>query len=400
VLNATMPEFTEADHRYMRRALELAHEGIGMTSPNPMVGAVVVKNGKVIGEGYHRQVGLPHAEVEALARLKDTDTAGATLYVTLEPCAHHGRTPPCTDLIIARKIARVVVTHSDPNVLVAGKGFRSLRKAGIVVDTGLMEAEARQLNESFITYHTLHRPFMIAKWAMTLDGRIAAESGQSKWITNEQSRTYVHEVRSVVDAVMVGIGTVLQDNPMLNVRLTNYNRRQPKRIIVDGHLRIPVRAKCLEHGHLGECIIATTEAAPAEKITRMEDAGHIILRLRGRRGIIDMRELIQGLAKYEIQSVLCEGGSSMHGSLLRAKLVDKVIAFVAPKIIGGDNAKRPVTGWELPAMSKALALENVVLRHFDSDICMEGYVPEQFRTLTPLTGAPRKAPRKTQLHDE
>ena len=384
----------------MRRALELAREGVGMTSPNPMVGAVVVKKGKILGQGYHRQVGLPHAEVEALKAVRDADAAGATMYVTLEPCNHDGRTPPCTDLLIRKKIARVVVTHADPNALVAGKGFRALRQAGIQVDVGLLEAEARKLNEAFITFHTLQRPFMIAKWAMTLDGRIAAESGQSKWITNEESRTYVHEVRACVDAVMVGIGTVLQDNPMLNVRLTNYSRRQPKRIIVDGNLRIPVRARCLMHGHLGECILATTETAPADKVARLEDAGHIVIRLKGRRGLIDMRELIQALHAYEIQSVLCEGGSTMHGSLFRAKLVDKVIAFVAPKLIGGDNAKRPVLGWELPSMSKALALEQVVVRTFDGDICMEGYVPEAFRYLKPLSAVARKARRKAELHDE
>ncbi|MGI8907520.1 MAG: bifunctional diaminohydroxyphosphoribosylaminopyrimidine deaminase/5-amino-6-(5-phosphoribosylamino)uracil reductase RibD [Candidatus Sumerlaeaceae bacterium] len=395
-----MADFTQADHDYMHRALELARQGTGMTSPNPLVGAVVVKRGRIRGEGYHRQVGLPHAEVEALAKVRDADAAGSTLYVTLEPCIHHGRTPPCIDLIVAKKIGRVVVPHSDPNPMVAGKGFRALRKAGIQVDVGLMEPEARRLNEAFITFHTLQRPFMIAKWAMTLDGRIAAESGQSKWITNEKSRTYVHEVRACVDAVMVGIGTVLQDNPMLNVRLTDYNRRQPKRVIVDGHLRIPVRAKCLELGHLGECILATTEAAPPDKIARLEDAGHIVLQMKGRRGLIDMKELILGLHRYEIQSVLCEGGSSMHGSLLREKLVDKVIAFVAPKLIGGDNAKRPVTGWELPAMGKALALEDVVIRTFDDDICVEGYVPEAYRSLKPLSVARRQSKRRAELHDE
>jgi len=379
------------DTVYMRRALELAKRGLGMTSPNPMVGAVVVKNGKVVGEGYHRQVGKPHAEVEALKKVSDADVAGATMYVTLEPCNHHGRTPPCTELLISRKVARVVVPHADPNPVVAGQGFRALKKAGIQVDVGLMEEEARRLNEAFVTFHTMNRPFIIAKWAMTLDGRMAAESGHSKWITNEKSRMYVHEVRSMVDAVMVGIGTVLQDNPMLNVRLTDYNRRQPKRIIVDGNLRIPLRAKCLENSYLGECIIATTEAAPPEKIAKLEDAGHVVVRLKGRRGLIDLKELIGRLRDFEILSVLCEGGSTMHGGLLNAKLVDKVIAFIAPKVIGGDTAKRPILGWGVNAMNNALVLEDVIARTFDEDVCFEGYVADTHRA--PGSGAVKANPR-------
>lgn len=387
------------DELYMRRALELAKLGRGMTSPNPMVGAVVVKNGKVLGEGFHRMVGKPHAEVEALKKVSEADAAGSTIYVTLEPCNHHGRTPPCTDLLISRRIARVVVAHSDPNPLVAGQGFRALKKAGIKVDTGLLEAEARRLNEAFITYHTLKRPFIIAKWAMTLDGRIATESGHSKWITNEKSRMFVHEVRSSVDAVMVGIGTVLQDNPMLNVRLTDYNRRQPKRVIVDGNLRIPLRAKCLENAHIGECIIATTDVAPQDKIARLEDNGHVVLKLKGRRGLMDLRELIARLREFEIQSLLCEGGSSMHGGLLTARLVDKVIAFVAPKVVGGDHAKSPISGWGVPGMKKALILENVVTRTFDEDVCLEGYVTGPYRSLSPM-GEAGKQVRSRRLKEE
>lgn len=377
------------DEKFMREALQLAEEGMGMTSPNPLVGAIVVKDGRVVGRGFHRQVGHSHAEIEALADVSDTDAAGSTMYVTLEPCNHFGRTPPCTEVLIKRKVGRVVVPHADPNPLVAGQGFRALKKAGIQVDVGLMEEDARRLNEFFITFHTLNRPFVIAKWAMTLDGRIAAESGHSKWITNEECRTYVHEIRSIVDAVMVGIGTVLQDNPMLNVRLTNYNRRQPKRIIIDGNLKIPLRAKCLVNAGLGDCIIATTEAAPPERIARLEEDGHVVLRLKGRRGIIDLKELITKLRKYEIQSILCEGGGGVHGSLLRAKLVDKVVAFVAPKLIGGDASKQPVTGWGISAMNKALQLEDVSLRNFGDNVCIEGYVAEPYRSGRPLGRVPK-----------
>lgn len=220
---------------------------------------------------------------------------------------------------------------------------------------------------------------------MTLDGRIASETGQSKWISNEKSRLYVHQVRSCVDAVMIGIGTVLQDNPILNVRLSNYDRRQPKRVIVDGYLRIPSRANCLVNAQPGECILATSEVAPPDKVKRLRDAGHHVVILKGRRGLIDLKDLITELPKFEIQSVLAEGGSNMHGSLLESRFIDKIIAFVSPKVIGGDAAKPPISGWGLPSMNKALQLEDVIIRTFDNDVCIEGYVTEAFRNLKPVS---------------
>lgn len=379
----------------MRRALELARLGAGMTSPNPMVGAVLVKRGRIIGEGYHRAAGEAHAEVAAFLSATGS-VAGATLYVTLEPCSHHGRTPPCAPMLIEGKIARVVAPHADPNPLVAGQGFRMLRAAGIQVDVGLMEEEARRLNEFFITFHRLNRPFIISKWAMTLDGRIATESGDSRWISNERSRTYVHELRARVDAVMVGIGTVILDNPMLNVRLKDYEGRQPKRIILDGNLRIPLRAKCLDGAPPGQVIIVTSDSAPVEKVRRLEQAGHEVLVLRSRRGLIDVKEMIGALPRWNVQSVLCEGGSSMHGALLNARLVDKVVAFVAPKLVGGEGARGPVSGWGVPLMRKAPTLEHVTIQHFDGDVCIEGYVPDSCRYLKPLGSPPtsRRARRK------
>ncbi len=376
--NVSDNRFSEADRRFMKRALELAEKGRGMVSPNPLVGAVYVKDGKIIGEGYHTKVGNPHAEADALAAAKGK-VQGATLYVTLEPCNHQGRTPPCAPLLVEHGVARVVVPHADPNPTVAGQGFRRLRRAGIKVDVGLMDKEARRVNEAFLTFHTLKRPFMILKWAMTMDGRIAAMTGQSRWISNELSRDYVHELRSNVDAVMVGIGTILQDNPMLNVRIQNYEKRQPRRVIVDGNLRIPSKAKVLTATTPGDCIIATSDFAPLHKVKKLRDAGHHVLVMRGRRGLIDLQQLISSLTEFEIQSVLCEGGSTMHGSLLEARLADKIVSFIAPKVVGGEDGKTPIMGWGMPSMNKAIALEDVTLRHFDTDVCIEGYVPSDFR---------------------
>lgn len=370
-------EFSEDDYRHMARALDLASQGRGMVSPNPMVGAVFVREGKVIGEGYHRRIGEAHAELDA-ARAAGGDIEGATLYVNLEPCNHQGRTPPCAPMLIEKKVRRVVVCHADPNPQMAGTSFKILRKAGIQVDDGLMEEEARRLNENFLSFHEMLRPFMILKWAMTLDGRMAAVTGQSRWISNELSRNYVHEIRSNVDAVMVGIGTILQDNPMLNVRLDHYEKRQPKRIIVDGNLRIPVRAKVLTATTPGDCIIATSDFAPDHKVQRLRDDGHHVLVMKGRRGLIDLRQLISDLMQFDIQSVLCEGGSNMHGSLLSARIADKVIAFVAPKIVGGADDKSPIMNWGVPTMHEALSLSNTTIRHFGDDVCIEGYLPDDF----------------------
>lgn len=368
----TAEQFTDNDHRYMKRALDLAALGHGMVSPNPVVGAVFVRDGKVIGEGFHKKLGGPHAEIEALAAAKDVK--GATLYVTLEPCSHKGRTPPCTQALVSSGVARVIIPHLDPNPQVAGRGVKALRKAGIQVDIGLMDQEACRVNAPFLTFHKLHRPFMILKWAMTIDGRIAAMTGESRWISNSQSREYVHEIRSNVDAVMVGIGTILQDNPMLNVRMKNYEKRQPRRIIVDGNLRIPVRANVLTATAPEDSIIATSDFAPPHKVQRLRDAGHHVVVMRGRRGLLDMKQLIENLKDFEIQSVLCEGGSTMHGSIVKSGMVDRVISFVAPKIIGGDEGKSPIMGWGLPNMTEALQLEDVDIRQFGTDVCIDGFV--------------------------
>lgn len=356
----------------MRRALELAARGRGQTSPNPMVGAVLVKNDQIIGEGWHRAAGLSHAEIEAFANAQE-EVEGATLYVTLEPCCHHGKTPPCTEAIIARKLSRVVVATADPNPLVAGKGIETLRAAGIRVDVGLCETEARRLNEVFFTYHEKKRPFLICKWAMTLDGKIATESGHSRWITNVLSRAYVHELRAQVDAVMIGVGTVLTDNPLLTVRLEGYAGRQPYRIIADGNLRIPLRAKCLTLAKQGEVIICTSTMAPQDKIAELRAMGHEVIVFPGK-ALLDFTEVMAELARRGIQSILCEGGSSLTGALFQAQVVDKVIAFMAPKIVGGLNAKTPIASWGVMHMDAAIDLHDVVIRRFGADVCVEGYI--------------------------
>jgi diaminohydroxyphosphoribosylaminopyrimidine deaminase/5-amino-6-(5-phosphoribosylamino)uracil reductase len=364
--------FSNADASFMRLALELAGRGRGQTSPNPMVGAVIVKDQRIIGQGWHRAAGLPHAEIEAITGATE-DVAGATMYVTLEPCCHQGRTPPCTDALIANKLARVVVAVQDPNPMVAGKGIEALRAAGIQVDVGLCEREARRLNEVFFTYHEKHRPFVTCKWAMTLDGKIATESGHSRWITNELSRAYAHELRAQVDAVMVGVGTVLMDNPLLTVRLEGYAGRQPRRIIVDGNLRIPVRAKCLTSASQGGVLICTSSVAPRDKIAQLREQGHEVTVFPGK-ALLDFKVVMEELARRGIQSILCEGGSSLTGALFEAQIVDKVIAFLAPKIVGGKNAKSPIGSWGVVHMDAAIELHDVVIRRFGADVCLEGYI--------------------------
>lgn len=374
-----------ADERFMRRALELAEQGRGRTSPNPMVGAVVVLDGKVVGEGYHHAVGCPHAEVEALTAA-GAAARGATLYVTLEPCSHEGRTPPCAPLVIRSGVARVVAAMVDPNPLVSGAGIALLRGAGIRTEVGLLEREARLLNEAFIAHHLLGRPIVTAKWAMTLDGRIATQTGHSRWISNEESRAHVHVMRTQADGIMVGIGTVLADNPQLTIRMDGYEGPQPRRIIVDGTLRIPLKARCLEDTEPGHVVIATTESGHRDKVARLRDAGHEVLVFPGRRGILDLRLFIRELHQRDIQSILCEGGSTLNGALFQAHLVDKIVAFVAPKLVGGNEPKAPTAGWGVQYMTQALVLQEPRVRCFGTDVCIEGYVPGAHRRIAEPVG--------------
>lgn len=363
----------------MKRALALARQGEGRTSPNPMVGAVLVRDGQVVGEGAHMRYGAPHAEIAAIVAAQN-NCAGATAYVSLEPCAHFGRTPPCADALVRNGIKRVVAAVQDPNPLVAGKGFETLRQAGIRVDVGLMGSEARLLNEIFFTYHEKQRPFITAKWAMTLDGRTSVDPGASYWISNELSREYVHRLRARHDAIMVGIGTVIQDNPRLTVRLRGYRGRQPLRIIVDAALRSPLGARCLSRRGGGPTVLAASSAVNPDRIERMETAGHKVMLTESKLRMVNLEALFSQLYKEGITSVLVEGGRQIHTSLFRLGLIDRVVVFIAPKIFGGRRATGPLEDLGINLVSRGLALERVEIHPFGTDVCIEGHVVKRAKT--------------------
>ncbi len=344
------------DRKYMALALKLAEKG--RPSPNPKVGAVVVKNGKIIGKGYHKRAGEPHAEVNALQGI---NAEGATLYVNLEPCSHYGKTPPCTDLIIASGITRVVCAMKDPNPQV--HGIKALREHGIEVEVGLMGKEARKINEKFIKYITENTPFVTLKCAMSLDGKIACNSGDSKWITNEKSREYARRLRGEYDAILVGINTVLEDDPGLKAE----NGKDPLRVILDSTLRAPVNAKVLSDSNI---LIATTERYDKKKRKILKKKASIWVCGTER---VDLKELIKMLGKKGITSILIEGGSEVHASAVKEKIVDKFLFFVAPKLITGRNAKGPIGGEGIETMNEVILLKNCELKKFGGDILIEAY---------------------------
>jgi diaminohydroxyphosphoribosylaminopyrimidine deaminase/5-amino-6-(5-phosphoribosylamino)uracil reductase len=359
------------DRYYMQMALELAAKARGRTSPNPLVGAVVVKDGKVIGSGYHLKAGTPHAEVHALNEAGE-GARGATLYVTLEPCCHHGRTGPCSEAVIKAGISRVVLAMTDPNPLVAGGGVKRLREAGIEVTQGVMEAEARELNEIFIKYITTRRPFVLAKAAVSLDGKIATRSGKSRWITGPGARAYGHQLRDWYDAILVGIGTVLADDPSLTTRLPGGGGRDPVRIILDSQARTPLGARVLTQASAAPTIIAATAGAPPLRLEALRQAGAQTLVVNeGPR--VDLAELMRLLGEREITSVLIEGGAGVHGSAFAAGIVDKASWFIAPKIIGGRQAPGPVGDPGVDDPSGAAGLERLKVSRLGNDLCIEGY---------------------------
>jgi len=360
---------TDAD--YMREALRVAAHARGRTSPNPLVGAVIVKDGRIVGEGWHRKAGTPHAEVHALAMAGEL-ARGATLYVTLEPCAHYGRTGPCAKAVAEAGVKRAVIAMSDPNPLVAGKGIEMLRQAGVEVEVGLMAREAARLNEVFLLWIERQRPFVLLKAAMSLDGKIATAAGDSRWISGEKSRARVHLWRDEYDGIMAGIGTVLADNPSLTARLPDGTGRNPVRIIVDSQARTPPEAKVVQDG-LARTIIVVTERAPAERVSALAEAGAEILRA-GRGPQVDLALLMQELARQEITSVLVEGGGTLNYSLLEAGLVDKVAMFVAPKLLGGHSAKTPVEGTGFQRLSEAAELTELTAESLEGDMLLTGYV--------------------------
>jgi diaminohydroxyphosphoribosylaminopyrimidine deaminase / 5-amino-6-(5-phosphoribosylamino)uracil reductase len=359
------------DEVFMEEALALARRGTGLTSPNPMVGAVVVAAGEIVGRGYHPRAGEPHAEVFAL-REAGARTRGAALYVTLEPCAHWGQTPPCTEAIIAAGIQRVVAAMADPDPRVRGRGIQHLTEAGIETRVGVAEREARDLNEAYVKHRTTGIPFVTAKWAMTLDGRIATKTGESRWISGEASRVLVHERRAAADAILVGIGTVLRDDPALTSRTAS--ARQPRRIVLDSTLRVPPDARVLA-GDGTPVIIATTERANPAARAVLEARGVDVLTAGGPDGRVDLTALLRDLGRRGILSLLVEGGGTVHGAFFDAGLIDKVMVFLAPRIVGGP-APGPVGGTGVAYLVHAWRLTRATVHTTGDDLMIEGY-PER-----------------------
>ena len=369
-------DMLESDEKFMKLALSLAEKGRGYVNPNPLVGAVIVKDGKVIGEGYHTAFGKPHAEIEAINSATE-DIKGATMYVTLEPCCHQGKTPPCTEAIIKNQLARVVVATTDPNPLVSGSGIAKLKQSNIEITVGVLEEMAKIQNEVFIHYMTTNLPFTILKYAMSLDGKIACHTGDSKWITSEKSRTDVHRLRSSVSAVVTGIGTILSDDASLNVRLVDSKGKEPHRIVVDSAARISLDAKILNLDSKSDTYIAVAEAASDEKLRKLEDYGVKIIMTKSKDGKVDLEELWKELGFLGMDSILIEAGEQLSAALLESKLVNKIRAYIAPKIIGGANAKSPIGGYGATNMSEVINLKSMNFTHVENDFVVEGYLCSQ-----------------------
>lgn len=358
------------DHYFMKMALDLAATAKGNTNPNPVVGAILVKNGVIVGSGLHRKAGEPHAEVHAF-RMAGEHAKGATLYVTLEPCSHYGKTPPCADLVKESEVSRVVVAMQDPNPQVAGRGIGLLRDAGIEVEVGVLEKEAKLLNERFIHNMLTRTPFVISKVAMTLDGKIATYNGHSKWITGEESRHNVHRLRHEVDSILVGIGTVLADDPMLTTRLET-GGKNPIRIVLDSDLKTPLDAKITDCSE-AKTWIATKEGVDQTKVRALEANGVEILYVNKADYGLDLSDLLVKLYEKGVTDVLVEGGSEVNGSFLRAGLINKFFVYIAPKILGGRNSLTPFTGSDAEVMDQALDVAVHSIEHFGEDILITAY---------------------------
>ena len=364
---------TQSDESFMRLALRLARKARGKTSPNPMVGAVVVKGKSIVGTGYHHRAGEPHAEVLAL-RQAGKKARGATLYLNLEPCDHFGKTPPCTQAILRAGIKRVVAGMKDPNPLVSGRGIRRLTNAGVRVEVGICEGDCRELNAPFGKWITTQSPFVILKAASSLDGKVAARSGDSRWISSEASREYVHRLRSAVDAVMVGSGTVGRDDPLLNVRLAGRKKpRHPLRVIVDSRLAIPLGSQIVRTAGDFPTLVATTPSAPPAKMALLKKARVEVLVIRGdQAGRVRLRPLVKELGRRGILSILLEGGPTLNASALVEKVVDRILLFLAPKIIGGKEAPGMIGGKGALRVKDARRVEILKIRRMGPDLVIEG----------------------------
>ncbi|MBN1931076.1 MAG: bifunctional diaminohydroxyphosphoribosylaminopyrimidine deaminase/5-amino-6-(5-phosphoribosylamino)uracil reductase RibD [Desulfobacterales bacterium] len=361
------------DIRYMKTALNLARKGRGFTSPNPMVGAVVVKDGKIVGKGYHQAAGKAHAEVNAINDAGSA-TENSTLYVTLEPCNHTGRTPPCTEKILEAGIKRVVIAMKDPNPDVEGGGLDYLHRHGISITAGVCETEAKRLNEAFVKYIRTKRPFVIIKCAATLDGQIATRTGDSKWVSGEDSRRCVHRLRHAADAIMVGIDTVNRDNPSLTTRLEHMKRHDPTRIILDTHLSIAEDAKVLQLDSDSDTFIFTGDSISKDKKDRIEKTGAKVMTVPVEGGLIDLNFLMDRLGALNITSLLIEGGGRVIASALRSGIVDKIIFFYAPKILGGNDGVPICTGPGAATMNRSIPVKDIKVRRLGDDVMIEGYI--------------------------
>ena len=359
--------------RYMRHALALAKRGAGWVNPNPQVGCVLVKDGRIIAEGWHHNFGNLHAERDALSRCTESP-AGATAYVTLEPCCHTGKQPPCTNALIEAGISQVVVGAADSNPLVAGKGVSQLRDAGITVLEGVLSAECEELNRAWLHYITTGRPFVTMKYAMTLDGKIACHTGSSKWVTGSAARARVHEDRAKAAGILVGVGTVLADDPLLTARVPGAETHSPTRIVADSHLRTPLESQLVKTAAQVPVTIACCEGASAARKSALEAAGCTVVELPAENGRVSIDALLSHLGGHGIDSLIAEGGAELHGSLLDGGFVNRVQAYVAPKLVGGAGSPTPVAGTGRLLMDEALALESVRTVQLGNDFLVEGEV--------------------------
>ena len=368
------------EEKYMRRAIELAKKGSGHVNPNPLVGAVIVRDGEIIGEGYHECYGQLHAERNAIANAKKRGNSleGSTIYVTLEPCCHYGKTPPCTEAIIEEKIARVVVGSDDPNPLVSGKGFQMLREKGIEVIPHFLKEECDAMNHVFFHYIRTGTPYVAMKYAMTMDGKIACYTGDSKWVTGEESRAHVQTLRNHYKGIMAGIGTVLADDPMLNCRIEG--GRDPIRIIADSHLRIPMDSQLVRTAGQQPLIVACLPDADEEKAAQLQEKGVEVLRIPGvttediteeQKEVISLPVLMKELGARKIDGILLEGGGQLNESALQAGIVDRIYCYIAPKIFGGAQAKTPVEGQGLTRAADAWKFNRIGMQEFGQDILLE-----------------------------
>lgn len=370
-MNRKNGDFLSYDEKYMRLAMQLAGNAIGRTSPNPLVGAVIVKDNRVVGCGWHRKAGTPHAEVHALNQAGEL-AQGADVYVTLEPCAHYGKTPPCSKALVEAKVKNVYGGLLDVNPKVAGKGFKILEDAGIHVEYGFLQDELRKQNEVFFKWIEHKKPFIVLKAAMTLDGKIATATGQSKWITNETSRAYGYKLRDIYDGIMVGINTVIEDNPMLTARVDG--GKNPIRIVVDSSLKIDINVNVVQDKS-AKTIVATTDKADKDKILKLQAQDvDVIVVDKDENDKVDIEKLLDILGQQNICSILVEGGATLSGSFVAKKLVDKVYFFIAPKIVGGKEAKTPVAGTGILNLQEALSLKDIQIEKLEEDILIIGRV--------------------------